>query len=125
MNISNEPRAHLALSTRVHVVRTHEVAWIAPNLGSVALTLLAANYDGDTPLRGVALRWIERNGWWAVLALAFTVGGVLWSWREPIGEMWREGWRDWRSTRWREQRYVVVSVVLALAAAILAAVLGS
>ena len=90
----------------------------------MVLVRLAAIYDGDTPLRGVALRWIERNGWWAVLSLAFTLGGVLWSLREEIGETWREGRRDWRSVRWREQRYAVMPVVLALATAILAAVLG-
>lgn len=73
----------------------------------------------------LAREWIERNGWWAVLGLALTAGSVLWSWREPIGELWREGWREWRSQGWREQRYVVVPVVLALAAVILAAVLSS
>lgn len=87
--------------------------------------VIAATFDGDAPLRGVVLRWIERNGWWAVLALAFTACNVLWAWREPIGELWRDGWRDWRSQGWREQRYVVVPVVLALAAVILAAVLSS
>ncbi len=58
-------------------------------LAAVTRGLVAAD-DRSTPLQGSLWRWIERNGWWATLAIIWAVVQGAWSWRDELRDWWRD-----------------------------------